>query len=209
MVLLIINAMGVTGPLWKLLDGWVHGTIMTATFNGVTTGLYTVDAGLGQGCVLSALLFLMFIRTVTDAPPIMSADYPFKNLVEKLHALCLPKDAGVSTDRTPMQQKIPAVLAADDTTLVANSRGDMIRLTTALYAWKFMSRYETNDTKFHLLVHAAKMTRINTEVRAYRSAHVGYESISLPGRNVSTCSESSAILLGCQLMSDSKDNIML
>ena len=49
-VLLLINAMGITGNMWLVLDEWIHGTTMVAFFNGTATDPYLVDAGLGQGC---------------------------------------------------------------------------------------------------------------------------------------------------------------
>ncbi len=102
----------------------------------------------------------MFIRTVTDGPPTMDGNYPFKGLIMETHVLCLPKDAGVSTKKTPTLDKIVAVLAADDTTLITNSREQMMRVVKALYSWKHRSRYETNDSKFHSILHGAKRTNL-------------------------------------------------
>jgi hypothetical protein len=187
-----------------LLDGWIHGTIMSASFNGVCTYLYSVLAGLGQGCVLSAILFLMFIRTITDQAPEMDPDYEFKWLIEKLHSQRLPTDAGVSTLNTTYATKIPVMVAADDTSLIANTRPDMQRLCEALFNWKEMCRYETNDSKFQLLV--ATAVPVRGLLGEYTVGRVVGANVMLPGRAVPIVAVPSATLLGCQLRTETTEN---
>ena len=79
---------------------------------------HTVLCGLGQGCVLSAILFLMFIRTITEPAPIMQPGYRFEWLENKLYGMRLSPDDGVMTMRTRSTRAIPAMICADDTTLV-------------------------------------------------------------------------------------------
>ena len=209
MVLLLINAMGVTGKLWMLIDAWIHGTIMTAVFNGSTSRLYSVLAGLGQGCVLSAILFLMFIRTLTEAAPPMSQSYPFRVLVEKLHSMRLSREDGVKTNTTPHTSMLAAMIAADDTSLMSNCRTTMIRLCGCLFRWKRMSRMETNNGKFHLLAHGAKKEKKLAGVpQTYKSVHNEISSIILPGDSKTTYSEESAVLLGCQLRSTRDKSVL-
>ena len=71
--MLLINSLGVQGPLWTLVDEWVHDSVLIATFNMVVSEAYKVDTSLGQGCVLSALLFLMVLRCLTQLPPTCSS----------------------------------------------------------------------------------------------------------------------------------------
>ena len=73
-MLLLINSLGVQGPLWTLVDEWVHDSVLIATFNTVVSETYKVDTSLGQGGVLSAVLFLMVPRCLT--PPNKLVGWP-------------------------------------------------------------------------------------------------------------------------------------
>ncbi len=129
---------------------------------------HTVLCGLGQGCVLSAILFLMFIRTITEPAPIMQPGYRFEWLENKLYGMRLSPDDGVMTMRTRSTRAIPAMICADDTTLVSNTVEGTISLCSSLFNWKKMCCFETNDSKFHLLVH--RTVRARTPRGAARTA---------------------------------------
>jgi len=204
MVLLIINAMGVTGNLWLLTHEWIYGTVTVAFFNGVVTDPYEVQSVLGQGCVLSALLFLMFIRTISDSAPPMHPGYHYQDLVTRLHSSRLPDHHGVSTNETSVLEMIAAIICADDTTLLSSGHEGMERLVDALYTWKRKSRFETNDSKFHLMVHRP-IKHTDSHGIHYTSSHDKDATIQLPGHPKTTQSEPSAILLGCQLRTSSSD----
>ena len=198
-VLLLINAMGVTGNMWLILDEWIHGTTIVAFFNGTATGPYTVDAGLGQGCVLSALLFLMFIRTLTTEAPQMDKGYRHKKLVEELHSLRLAQGEGVPTCMTKRAMTIQAIVSADDTSLVTESEGGMRGLIKGLKQWKRAHRYESNDKKFHLLATKLRAKKLADATTKYIKQHNKDAAVLLPGLDVATDAEPAAILLGGQL----------
>ncbi len=72
------------------------------------------------------------------------------------------------------------------------------RLIDALYKWKYVARFETNNPKFHLMVHRP-IKHVVQGRTTYTSSHEKDASVQLPGHAKITLSESSATLLGCQL----------
>lgn len=195
-VLLLINGMGVSGNMWLILDEWIHGTTMVAFFNGTATAPYLVDAGLGQGCVLSALLFLMFIRTLTTSAPCMEMSYKYKALIETLHSFRLRQGEGVRTEMTGMAASIQAIVSADDTTIVTSGGVSMRRLVDDLRMWKRAHRFESNDKKFHLVAVKPRALGKSGSNASFVKQHNSDAAVILPGQDVATVSEKSAVLLG-------------
>jgi exonuclease III len=152
LVLLIIHAHGVRGKLWLAVHDWINGTTIVACFLGVTTKAYSLDLGLGQGCVLSALLFVFWMSTLTEEPPATPASYPYLDLLEYAFSASLPRERGVLTALHPTQQEVPAVILADDATLLSSSKHDMTKLVDALQRWMHICRAVANVSKFQLMV---------------------------------------------------------
>lgn len=86
----------------------------------------------------------------------MLASYPFRALVLKAYSHSLPKARGMETAFSPEGDSVPALILADDTTLLANSQGDMVVLASTLEAWKRVSRAIASAKKFQLCVHPNK-----------------------------------------------------
>lgn len=167
LTLLLLHAAGVTGKLWLAVEAWINGTTVTAFFIGVSTDPFPQLSGLGQGCVLSAFLFLIWMSTLTECAPCMSDTYPYKGLIIRAYAHSLPKSWGMRTDFSPEGEAVPALILADDTTLLANSRRHMMKLIDKLEAWKRTSRAIASAKKFQLCVH------LNTTSGCRDSAVVG------------------------------------
>ena len=202
MVLLLIHAMGITGELWILIDKWIHETVLIAFFNGVATDQYTVDAGLGQGCVLSALLFLMYIRTLTSPAPPMKEGYKYKNLITRLHEDRLPQAQGVTTSEMGEVEIIQAILAADDTTMLAPGQEQLEHMCGVFTRWKKVSRAESNVKKFQLLAQKTRKRQPTAEDPVgHVKAHNKGGTIKLPDVNEPTTAVPTVKLLGGQLRS--------
>jgi hypothetical protein len=117
-MLLLINSLGVQGPLWTLVDEWVHDSILIATFNMVVSEAYKVDTSLGQGSVLSSLLFLVVLRCLTELPPNMLEGWPHAPLVIQAYKHSLAQVPGVHNALSRLTEQVRAIVVADDTTLV-------------------------------------------------------------------------------------------
>ena len=162
LVMLLLHAMGVTGTLWLLVDSWINSTVVVAVFRAVVTPPLELGAGLGQGCVLSAMLFVVFIATLTRSAPPMDDGYPWGALVLRLYEARLPMGAGLQADATaPLPGGVaPAMVSADDTTLLAENEGDMLILCRALERWKYRVRFDANVSKFQLVARDAGSRRM-------------------------------------------------
>ena len=150
LMLLLINSLGVHGPLWMLVDEWVHDSVLIATFNMVVSEAYKVDTSLGQGCVLSALLFLMVLRCLTELPPDMLVGWPHAPLVVEAYKHSLAQLPGVHNTLSRLTEQVRAIIAADDTTLVTESEREMADSVECLKEWKRTCRYVSNDSKYQL-----------------------------------------------------------
>jgi hypothetical protein len=156
LTLLLLHAKGVRGKLWLAIEAWINGTTVTAFFLGVFTDPFLQESGLGQGCVLSAFLFLIWMSTLTESAPYMCELYPYKGLILKAYEHSLPKSWGMKTAYSPEGDAVPALILADDTTLLANSLRNITRLACKLESWKRMSRAIASAKKFQLCVHPNK-----------------------------------------------------
>ena len=83
--------------------------------NGVDTEWFKVMNGLKQGCMLSPLLFNLFIN----------------NLVETINSLGLGVDIG--------QEKVSVLLYADDLVLVAETEADLQTFPPRFLEWESFS----------------------------------------------------------------------
>lgn len=150
LVMLILHAHGVNGTLWILIYRWLHDTTYVAEFNGVATSPFLLASGLGQGCVLSALLFVAYMSTLTGPTPLMDSDYRFVELVRRVFSSALHRESGVSTDDLVELRHIAAAIIADDTTLTANSKQALEKLLDSLLKWVHDMRAAPNLTKYQL-----------------------------------------------------------
>ena len=195
-VMLLLHAYGVHANLWLLIYRWVHDTTYVADFNGVATDPFTLLSGLGQGCVLSALLFVLYISTLTSPAPPMHPEYKYKDLVTSLHGQALPTQSGMESKRMTKTKKVAAVIIADDTNMVSNCPIGINKLLDQLQNWRYMMRAEPNLTKYQFFFDA------NDPIKraALRQVDVGIEELLRPRKRVK--------LVGGTITSDVTDKAM-
>ena len=107
----------------------------------VVSEAYKVDTSLGQGCVLSALLFLMVLRCLTELPPNMLVGWPHAPLVVQAYKHSLAQLPGVHNALSSLTEQVRAIIVADDTTLVTESEREMADSVGCLKEWKRTCRY--------------------------------------------------------------------
>ena len=121
---------GVRGKLWRMLRALYSSVEATVRVNDAHSAPFQLANGLRQGCVLSPLLFNVFID----------------DLVDDLRRA----DVGIALG--PQRQvRIPALLFADDVTLVARDAVGLHRAFEFYELWCRKWRMETNVAKSKIL----------------------------------------------------------
>ena len=101
--------------------------ILRADKRGLDTDWFHVTTGLKQGCLLSLLLFNLFIN----------------NLVESIKNLNIGIDVG--------EEKVSLLLYADDIILLAENENDMQIVLDMLSVWCRNNKLQVNETKSNII----------------------------------------------------------
>src|SRR6185437_16066167 len=118
----------VKGKMWRVLQAIYERVESCVRVNGQASDWFSIDTGVRQGCVLSPLLYALFIN----------------GLVHELNALGLGLEIGGTL--------VCALLYADDIVLLAKDRYRLQTMldTVANYAKKW--RFELNPKKSEVVV---------------------------------------------------------
>jgi hypothetical protein len=125
---------GVKGKMWRVLRSIYETVESCVRINGNLTDWFPVDTGVRQGCVLSPLLYALFIN----------------GLVKEINALNL----GIEIEEGGKQ--VSALLYADDIVLMSDDRYALQQMldTVSNYAKKW--RFELNPKKSEVVVFGQK-----------------------------------------------------
>ena len=122
-----IADVGVKGKMWRVLRSIYTSVERCVMINGHITDWFQIQTGVRQGCVLSPLLYALFIN----------------DLVKELNAL----NRGVEIAEGG--KKLSALLYADDIVLLAENKRDLQRMldVVAGYAkkWRFTQPKEISS----------------------------------------------------------------
>lgn len=203
MSMLLLHAHGVRGTLWQLIDMWINKTVIEATFNGTCTERFQVSAGLGQGCVLSALVFVVFMATLTEQPPAAATgnSYHFADIIRQAYEHRLKDGDGMAVAGHATRVAMPALICADDTNMLSNTREGMTRMLGSFNKWKYRMRFVANHKKWHLFTaEAATSRKANMHLRLRRMEHTHLVISSENGGQARTLqAERNVTLLGCTI----------
>ena len=140
---------GVTGKLWNVLFMPYKSASAHVQYNGYVSDKFLISQGVGQGRVLSAWLFSLYIN----------------DLIEQLKstkcglALC--------------DMNIPAILLADDTTLLSPSPTGLPKLLDCVQNYAYKWRLKYNGTKSCVMVFS--------EVKQYNyNSHINLKLGNVP-----------------------------
>ena len=61
--------MGVRGAMWTIIQEWLNNATACTTWNGVPGPTVKLEEGLRQGCVLSPVLYCIFINCLLARKP--------------------------------------------------------------------------------------------------------------------------------------------
>ena len=108
---------GIRGTIWKIIDDMYKNVQAKVNFGSIQTDFFNIDEGVKQGCVLSPVLFCIYINELTK--------------LLKLH------DVGVKINHV----KISSLFWADDIVLLANDELELQKLldlaATFAQKWKY------------------------------------------------------------------------
>jgi hypothetical protein len=135
---------GVKGKMWRVLRSIYETVESCVTVDGYATEWFPIETGVRQGCVLSPLLYALFIN----------------GLVKELNSL--KEDVGVEIEEG---KNVNAFLYADDIVLLAKNRYALQHMldTVAQYAKKW--RFELNPKKSEVVVFGLRYAPRNIEWR--------------------------------------------
>jgi hypothetical protein len=125
---------GIKGKMWRVLKSIYRTVESCVKVKGDLSDWFTIETGVRQGCVLSPLLYALFIN----------------GLVKELNALNL----GVSLNEK--EQKLSTLLYADDIVLVTDSRYKLQRMLDAVTTYAKKWRFELNPKKSEVVVFGVK-----------------------------------------------------
>jgi len=121
---------GVKGKMWRVLRSIYETVESCVTIDGETTSWFPIDTGVRQGCVLSPLLYALFIN----------------GLVKELNAL------GVGGVEIEEGKKVSAFLYADDIVLLADNRYALQAMLDKVAEYAKKWRFELNPKKSEVVV---------------------------------------------------------
>ena len=114
---------GLCGRLYNALISLYKTVKSCVRINGLTTDFFDVNCGLKQGCLLSPLLFNLYID----------------DLVRDMNLL----NIGIDID----DEKLCILLYADDVILIADTEADLQSLLNCLYDWSERNGLKINNDK--------------------------------------------------------------
>ena len=116
---------GIRGKVWNILDKLYHNVKCNVRFGDIVTDFFDIDEGVKQGCVLSPVLFCIYINE-------------FSKMLQA-------QDIGVHIFNT----KISSLFWADDVVLIADSERDLERMLSIAgdfsKDWKLDFNYEKSN----------------------------------------------------------------
>ena len=119
---------GLCGRLYNALISLYKTVKSCVRINGLTTDFFDVNCGLKQGCLLSPLLFNLYID----------------DLVRDMNLL----NVGIDID----DEKLCILLYADDVILIADTEADLQSLLNCLYDWSERNGLKINNDKSKLFI---------------------------------------------------------
>ena len=122
-----LEDLGIGGKILHVIREMYRNTEYCVRVNGLDTDWFQVTTGLKQGCMLSPLLFNLFIN----------------NLVENIKSLNIGIDIG--------EEKVSLLLYADDLVLLSENENDMQILLDTLSAWCRDNKLQVNENKSNII----------------------------------------------------------
>ena len=123
---------GIRGKLWRVLRKIYKKVESCVVIDEQWTDFFEIELGLRQGCLLSPILFALFIN----------------DLVDEIQKLNLGIQCGL--------KKISLLLFADDIVVIAESRKDLEKMLAVIYEYSLKWRFKFNYDKCAMVIFGNK-----------------------------------------------------
>ena len=134
-----LRSIGVHGNLYNSIKALYQDTKCTVNVNGKHTELFDVESGVKQGCLLSPVLFNVFINDLVDSV-----------------RLC---NRGIQV----LDTNIDMLMYADDIVVLADNENDLQLMLDNICSWAHKWRIEFNTSKTQV-VHFRRKVQAKTSV---------------------------------------------
>ena len=182
---LTLYSMGVRGAMWHIIQEWLNNATACTTWNGVRGPTVVLEEGLRQGCVLSPILYCIFINCFLAKRPV---DIPVPEYAERavssLYAQGLQGKSleGEGVRSAALGRFIMAMLYMDDTALVARSKVGLQSLTEKYMHFCKMFRMLLNHKKSKVM-HYRRAFK-DGEDAGYEAGGVRFEQPKAPEKTL-------------------------
>lgn len=126
---------GITGKIWKIIYISYKSATAHVQYNSRISNVFRIQRGVGQGRVMSAWLFALFINDLIS------------HLIETKCGLIVGS------------LHIPSILLADDTTLISTTKNGLQVLLDVVHAYAVKWRLKYNASKSNCLIFKPKRSR--------------------------------------------------
>jgi hypothetical protein len=116
---------GVKGKMWRMIQRWYEGSEVKAEWMGAETGWMKIDLGVRQGCVLSGLLFAVYVDDVFEW-------------------LDVATDGVTIGEGEEWEEIVRALMYADDLTMMAKDAEGMLEMLEILRQWSKQWRMDVS-----------------------------------------------------------------
>ena len=133
---------GIRGKMWRVLRSIYRKVESCVVVNGVQTDWFPVDTGVRQGCVLSPLLYALFIN----------------GLVKQLNNTKLGVEIGPGT-------LLGSLLYADDIVLISENKSNLQCMLNLVSSYSKKWKFELNPKKSEVVIFGLRDPRTTTKFR--------------------------------------------
>jgi len=131
---------GISGKMWRVLRSIYESVESSVLLGDNNTRFFNIECGLRQGCILSPILFAIFINGLAE-------EVNKQGLGAKLY---LQKDG-----------KLSILMFADDIALVAEDRKNLEKLMEITYEYSRKWRFSFNYNKCSIVIFNSGNRRLN------------------------------------------------
>jgi len=155
-----LHKVGIKGQMLDALKDMYVGVNSRVSVNGILTDSFAYDVGVRQGCILSPLLFSLWINTIAQS---------INNMNEDLGIVLDIEEKNISLRRC-----VKMLLYADDLVLLAENAHDLQMLLNELYRLTVLHRCDINENKTKVVVYGKKKSY---EQISQETWHIGDKNV--------------------------------
>jgi hypothetical protein len=141
-----LHQAGVQGKMWRMITNIYNKVESCVLVDGATTSWFEVEVGVRQGCVVSPILFSIFVD----------------GLARKI------KESGLGVGiEAGEEDKLGLLMYADDIVLIASNEKELQRMIDIVVGYSHKWRFELNHKKTEIVIFGGKGKKCCFWLKAY------------------------------------------